>query len=385
MSDRISMATTFQEMVDCRMVQLELEFHQVTRNQLMELAQLCANESSRLFSEKCYCQWKYNGRRKSFSALLKRIESSNASFDFDFEADVLSDVVYDQNSFRRYDKQIQLGCDRWRDTDVSRDYYEYFREWVAGVQNSGEYQEAILRILNEPERKKEALWREHDISGLFTSCPYGSDKAMFRGQFRLCIALPCLQKDVSGFTETLIEPIRKAGTISQNVSGRIALSPISFPAPCSAHMLYFGGAIRNERSHAEMGLFESEWYPYSYFCGAEWYNYLSPLQVSHLCQPAKNGGDHNSFITTVYPNGAMSVKLKKGIDQVDVEDLRPVRKLLYDALYPGHSQILLKNLLDIEAYGCFAKIRQEWECIPIFPEEIIVDTERILFQHQLYG
>lgn len=104
-----------------------------------------------------------------------------------------------------------------------------------------------------------------------------------------------------------------------------------------------------------------------------------------MCQPAKNGGDHNSFITTVYPNGAMSVKLKKGIDQVDVEDLRPVRKLLYDALYPGHSQILLKNLLDIEAYGCFAKIRQEWECIPIFPEEIIVDTERILFQHQLYG
>lgn len=192
MSDWISMATTFQEMVDCRMVQLELEFHQVTRNQLVELAQLCANESSRLFSEKCYCQWKYNGRRKSFSALLKRIESSNASFDFDFEADVLGDVVYDLNSFRRYDKQIQLECDRWRDTDVSRDYYEYFREWVADVQNSGEYQEAILRILNEPERKKEALWREHDISGLFTSCLYGSDKAMFRGQFRLCIALSAM-------------------------------------------------------------------------------------------------------------------------------------------------------------------------------------------------
>lgn len=91
MNSWISMATTFQEMVDCRMVQLELEFHQVARKQLVELAQLCANESSRLLSEKCYCQWKYNGRRKSFSALLKRIESSNASFDFDFEADVLSE------------------------------------------------------------------------------------------------------------------------------------------------------------------------------------------------------------------------------------------------------------------------------------------------------
>lgn len=38
MSDWISMATTFSEMVDCRMVQLELEFHQVTRGQLVELA-----------------------------------------------------------------------------------------------------------------------------------------------------------------------------------------------------------------------------------------------------------------------------------------------------------------------------------------------------------
>lgn len=238
-----------------------------------------------------------------------------------------------------------------------------------------------MQILNEPGRKKEALWRLHDISGLFTSCRYRSDKSMFRGQFRLCIALPCLSQDVTGFTNALIDMIREAGVISANVSGRIALSPISSPASCSAHMLYFGGAIENERSHMEMGLFESEWYPYTYFCGAEWFNYLSPLQASHLRGSARNGKDYGSFLTTVYPNGAISIKSKKAIDQVDVEDLKPIRKLLYEALYPGHCEICLKNLLDADTYGCFAKIRQEWECIPIFLEEIAIDQQHVFFAH----
>lgn len=236
MNSWISMATTFYEIVDCRMVQLELEFHQVTKSQLVELAQLCATKSSRLFSEKCYCQWNYCGRRKAFPSLLKSMENSNADIDFDFDGDVLSNVVYDRTSFRRYDKRLQESCGSWRNTDVSQDYFDYFREWVAGVQNCEQYQEAILQILNEPGRKKEALWRLHDISGLFTSCRYRSDKSMFRGQFRLCIALPCLNQDVTGFTNALIDMIREAGVISANVSGRIALSPISSPASCSAQM-----------------------------------------------------------------------------------------------------------------------------------------------------
>lgn len=132
----------------------------------------------------------------------------------------------------------------------------------------------------------------------------------------------------------------------------------------------------------EKGVYGIEWYPYYYFCGAEWFNMLSPLQASHLADLAERSARYVNINTIVYPDGSASVCLKKPIDQTDVSDLADVRKLLYKALYPGKRKIMLADLQNPDAFGCLAKPRQQWECIPVFPNEIEVNQECIQFQHQ---
>lgn len=383
MSNWISMASTFNEIVDCRMIQLELEYHQITTNQLTEIAQFCVIESNRLFSDTCFSKWKFCGRQRLFTSVLKAIQECKGDFDFSFDSDVKSGTVHNDKTFWAYDRHIQEeSIGQWKAFSISHDYPGYFNNWSCQAENGRISKDVILQIINEPGRKKEAFWRQHDISGRFNSYSYINNDSIFRGRFTIRVALKCLGNCVDSFANSLVEMIKKAIVISPNISARISLSPISSPSPCSPHMLYFGGRVQEDNSHFEMGRLGAEWYPYYYFCGAEWFNMLSPLQVSHLGDATGALFNCNHIITTTYPNGAVSVQLKKAIDQIDVPDLGDVRKLLYQALYPGNSEIRLSNLLTPNAYGFLAKLRQEWECIPIFPFEIDVNDQRILFQHR---
>lgn len=383
MSDFVSMASTFYEKVDCRMVQLELEFHEASIKQLSELAEFCVLETNRLFSDSCYYQWKFKGRQLSLPTILEKISKCTSDVDLSFDADVMSNIVYNSKTFRIYDRLIQEdSMGKWKDFSVSSDYSQYFCEWFSNIQTHEQYKDAILRIMHEPRKKKNALWRQHDISGSFMSHSYINSKSIFRGSFCLRTALTCLGDSVATFCEMLIEVILKAIKLFPNISARIALSPISSPAACSPHMMYFGGQVREDKTHVEMGILGCEWYPYYFFCGAEWFNMLSPLQASHLTDLAERAVHYDNIWTTMYPNGATLVRLKKAIDQVDVADLVDVRKLLYKALYPGNSRINLTDLRNPNAFGFLAKPRQEWECLPIFPNEIAVDEQHILIQHQ---
>lgn len=379
----VPMATTFHELVDCRMVQLELEFHEASKRELSELGELCVLESNQLFSDSFFCQWRFKGRPLSIMSLQEKISECNGDFDFSFDADVMSNTVYNRKTFQIYDRLIQEeSTGKWKDFSVSADYSQYFCERFSSIQTSEQYKEAIIQIMYEPRKRKNALWRQHDLSGSFMSHSYIENKSLYRGSFCLRVALNCLDNSAATFCDRLIEVVLKANSLFPNMSARIALSPLSSPAACSPHMMYFGGRVREDNTHAEMGVLGCEWYPYYFFCGAEWFNLLSPLQSSHLTDFDEKVACYDNLWTTVYPSGATLVQLKKTIDQIDVVDLMDVRQLLYKALYPGSSRINLADLRNPNAFGFLAKPRQEWECIPVFSNEIEVDKHCILFQHQ---
>lgn len=239
----------------------------------------------------------------------------------------------------------------------------------------------MLNIFYAPGKKKISLWRNHDASAFFVSHRYSEDCNMYRGSFIFRIALLCLNY-ASELSGQLINMAVQASSISPNINARIALSPISSPSPCSAHMMYFGGKVEGDGSHITAGIREQEWYPYYYIQGAEWFNLLSPLVSSRLPALVSEAQKNNHIITAIYPNGVISLRSTKEIDQIDVRDLRDLRTLLYPVLYPGNSKIKFEHLNDPNAFGYLAKPRQQWEYLPILDDEITFDNHAVYFHYK---
>lgn len=63
MEKYVSMANTFNELVDCRMLQFELDFFLLSQSQLLELAKFFVHQCDALLGEDFFCQWEWNGRK----------------------------------------------------------------------------------------------------------------------------------------------------------------------------------------------------------------------------------------------------------------------------------------------------------------------------------
>lgn len=378
-----SMASTFNEIVDCRMVQLEIDYFSLSQIQLQELAQYLAMCCSQIFSESFYCHWNWYGRRINKSLLHERIASASSTFDFSCTADVFSSVVSDSKSFRAYDSMLfsSNSSQLWKESTISYDYAEVLNEYLHDLNDLDKSKEATLKLFHEPGRIKRALWRDHDASAFFSSYKHANHN-LFRGSFVFRIALQCLA-NATTFTKQLTDIAVKTTSITHNINARIALSPIPSPAPCSAHMMYFGGIVGGDKTHIKAGFCPEEWYPYYYFQGAEWFNLLSPMIASRLPKPALGAQMYNQVYLESLPSGVLLVQSAKSIEETDVIDLCDIRKILYPVLFPGKSKILFCNLNNPTAYGHLAKPRQQWECIPIFPEELSIDQNAIYFQYAL--
>ena len=380
-----SMASTFYEKVDCRMVQLEVEYHRATLPQAKELGMYFAEWMRELLSPNCISKFLFNSRRCNLESILKNISDCRKSFSFIFDADVISPVVYNAKTLNAYEKKL---CDarmreRWLDFDVSSDYPEYWRSCFENCQTPEQCKQAVLKIMNAPGKKMYALWRQHDIIGSFDCCAYLQNESRFRGSFRLRVALNCLDGGAADFSETLVAIARGAASLFTDLSARIALSPVGRPEPyVSPHMRYFGNFLPEEDPHnVELSYSRKEWYPYAYFCGAEWFNLLSPLQASLLPDLETESAAYDSIVAERHPNGAIIVRLRNPIDQTDVTNLADVRKVLYRVLYPGSIRLMLVHVRNPEQWSYLAKPRNQWDCLPILPEEIIVNETSILFRH----
>ena len=300
MEKYVSMANTFNELVDCRMLQFELDFFLLSQSQLLELAKFFVHQCDALLGEDFFCQWEWNGRKVKLNSVFDRIQNKNTNFDFSCTADVLSNVVNDRNSFRVYDNMLvspRIGETRL-DTAISYDYPDALYKHLQKVHSLEECKEAIFQIFLEPNKKQIALWRWHDASVFFVSHRYTEYRNLYRGSFNFSIAFSCL-KNANDLSEKLIGMAIQASAITSNINARIALSPISSPAPCSAHMMYFGGKVEGDGSHSASGFRSQEWYPYYYFQGAEWFNLLSPSVSSRIPRLVSEAQQYSQIVSTV--------------------------------------------------------------------------------------
>ena len=59
-----------------------------------------------------------------------------------------------------------------------------------------------------------------------------------------------------------------------------------------------------------------------------------------------------------------------------------MKNLLYNALFPGKSKISFQQLFSNDPLEFRVKPRCEWECVPVFQDELVLCDDGVIFCHR---
>ena len=382
MREYISLATQRAELVDCRMLQMEIEFFNATKTSLQETAVFCFEETHKLLQSVFWTEWTFNSQPMNVEKLRACLAKNNTLLDFDFCGDVFSDIVYNKKTFYQYDRELRCVTDvSWEEENVSTDYYEAFAQMFSASASSEQIKTSVLTMFNQPNRKMVAFWRKHDVNGYFFSFPHSNNNGMYYGKYRFSVGASCLGDHIVSFSDKLVTIACELTKRIPCVSCRIALSPIAQPSPCSGYMEYFGGKYIGRKSDIPTGVDKKEWLSQNYLLGAEWFNIVSKNQSWRIPNLQERGKLYDDVLITQIAEGSFIVCSKKDIISTDVPEYTTIKKILYEGLYPGEGTLMLKNVMDIGEFGYMAKPRWRWELVPVFENEISVLPDRIVLTH----
>lgn len=368
--------------IDSRCLQMELSYYMLDKKQTDNLIISFYNWCLSFMNNQCIDEW-YWGQRKVTSASIPLRISQSTAYTFGLDANVISEVVYDKKTYKANKQKLLADVSiSQRDLDCSSDYYEFYETQFLDVPESPSvWKEKILAFFNEKGRVCFSPIASTDIHAFASACPYYSKPNLFYGSIRFCVFLYCVSSNISSATLNMMSFLNKASISSVNINACISLSPILSPSPCSPHMTYFGGNVLQDGTHIAAGVMATEWYKSYYLQGAEWYNIVSPLVQHHVPNLSNDISNHLNLAYEKLDTGGIAVWIKKDIHSTDIDDLIPMKQLLYPALYPGMMRISKQYILSRGDTGLITKPRRRWELIPIFEDEIIVTDNNIIFQH----
>lgn len=382
MSDFISTAQLRNEIIDCRKLHLEMEFHHLDRERLRAFAESCVKLVTALTDNIFYLEWEdENSRRTNPVKLLSRFDDPSSRCAFIFEGYVYSDIVHDHKSFvqlRKNERRRPLAA-----TDYSADYPEVFRQYFHRAKTPDRIKAAILDISRLEGRVKQARWIWKDIQGILFTYPHNKNKSLFFGNFRFEIVLPCMGSDATAFAHKFRDFAVSTAEKMPTISGRVALTPSSSIGDCSPYMHFFGTGLVMKNLPEDIR-FDYEWRKNYYLIGAEWFNVLSGIQAAHIPDLMEKASGFTDVRVEKLENGSVIAQSEADILETDIPQLTSLKKLLYPALYPGCREIMLKNLFDRKYMSVMTKPRAEWERAPIFEDEIEVTDDSVIFRHQNY-
>lgn len=258
-----------------------------------------------------------------------------------------------------------------------------------------DYRELFLRLMNDagrdPDRIRDALLTlfseegrvpvmrssTSDLQGSFACRPYENHPGKRHGRFSLQIPVSCVPGQVEALAQEMKGFLIEIGNEYTNLNAGVTMD--AFPLNYDPNMLYFGNTQSAELdgSHRFAACRPIEWYPTYFLNGAHWFNLISPLAAAHL--PELTPGAREKIKIQALANGPWSVALDTEIRSTDISDLVPVKRLLYPSLSPGGLKISLDLLLNCDTWSPMLKPRMYWERIPLFPEELTVTEQEVVF------
>ena len=373
--------------VDSRYLFLEAEYFDLTREQADSLIEAFVVWWEGLFSEGFVTDWDCCGLKSRWKTgkpekLLSAFREDGIR-NFGLSGAVRCNTIYNKTSYRTYLRTQRYSMPgRPKGSDVSEDYWAFYRTQAAKIK-SGELDwiSGILSFFEEPHRVRRTILDPEELLGVATKFPYWANDGLFHGDLWLQVPIYCLGDGLHEMANAFSAFLEHwAGELS-NLNGRVAISPFNGVSKWSGYMRYFGSDEEKMAPPPPQGYIPVEWYKYAYLCGAEWFNVVSPLVQTHLPTLWADAQKTEGILANRHSNGNISLKLDQDPETADVEDLRKMKDLLYDGLYPGMGTMMKSHFLDPEWTGMLTKPRMDWERIPIRREEILETEDAIIFRH----
>lgn len=378
----ISTATKRGKYIDCRKLSMSLMFYKLDISTAYDVVLFAKEELEKILSNDAKFRWFVKDKSCSSQKANDEILKCKGNLEpcwFGFEGLFYSDVVFNNKSYQNYQKEFSHSLNPIKDKPV--DYDEEFHRYFTPEQTPEEFKKALVEFMNLPNKTPICHWlAPHDFLGMFDVARYEKHPDLYRGKIQFYVCAESIKNNIEDIANSLKGIIEKITNITANVSGCVSLTPLEFGQDGGySHMSLFHSFIGDDKTYIKEGFKEYEWAKYSYVCGVEWWNLISPWQKERLSFDASQ--IRNNVLVDELDGGGLIIRSPKSILDTDIEDLREIKKILYDALYPGKAIILKNNLWDEQWHTKFTKPRCRWANVPIFEEEINVTDEFIEFRH----
>lgn len=382
MSNYRSTASIYPQCIDSRVLRMEADFFLLTKEQTICFVHNFIEWCTALWQNDFITRWRSGDRKIGFTKLLDAIQDVG-NLAIDFESAVPSEQIYNQRTVNRFIREVERYENEMHPSDASADYMNFFLTQKAQLESGSlSWKEFILSFFHEQGRICLSPAPFPELQGSIFSNAYRHNSSLFHGSVSVMISVYSAGKSVAKIADKMACFLTSQGKLYQNINGHIGVTPLTFPSESSAHMCYFGDNIYMDGTHNHAGLEPREWYPYYYLRAVEWFNIISPLAKNNIPGLAKGNAQSSTLKINELENGAIIVRVATPPDQMDVVDLFPVKHLLYDGLYPGMRELSKEVFLDAGYIAPIAKIRMQWECIPILDDEIIITSKSIVFRHK---
>ncbi|MBR6801336.1 MAG: hypothetical protein IKM61_06265 [Eubacteriaceae bacterium] len=370
--------------IDCRMLKFEIDFYQCSWPELNAIATRIRHWLSEVIEHRAVLRWFYGDREIRSENIQTKIDNPDSGISFGFDGMIVSKEIYNQKSYKAFLKEAMYGSTYKLppDADKTMNYKDVFMSYFQDIERNDEIKKSLLEIFDMSGMYPVSMWAGSDVSAFFHSNHYIEGAIKYCGKFDFAIALKSLGENVIHFSNEIIRFLKDFAIEFKNTSSRVNLSYFSILQHISPHMVYFGGRLNKNPEHPEFDYGDSDMNKYAYVPGAEWFNIISPLQQQLLPNLLSESQKYPEVTTEVLPGGNMIVRSSKDIISTDIDEYKAIKSLLYNALYPGKSEIKMKDLLNFDAWGWGTKPRFYWEYVPMFEDEIEVLDDRVIFRHR---
>ncbi len=377
------------EIIDCRCLIFAFEFYQLPTNSIEDLCTDVVRGVDNFLKDK-FVRKQFDVFEKSITAdkALKQLHDCierTLPWSYRTEAFVLNTIVNNVKSMNKYMRTAEVVLAEKKLYLASRDYAEYWKKMFPnGRPDNESIRQNILRLFREENKKVMTGFGSPDVEASISIYPYKSDSQKYRGHFSMRIASYCLGDSLSDMAQKFAECGKYISERYVNVNARIMLQPIE-SSETSPYMRYFGNYdAKLDQSHLQTKCTDKEWYPTYYLPGVEWTNIISPLARKHIPQIDAQTKLPEGIAAKEMNGGGLLVSTTKKIDQYQVADALVMKQLLYAALYPGGSYMILSKLFQPTYFWWWESSlvtfpRNNWAIVPIFEEEIKIVSTYLVF------
>lgn len=378
--------------IDCRDLKLVFQFYELSQHETESLAYEFLDWIKEILTKDFVQSWKLNNRHVSENRVAEKVLSSireSSGVSAVLNAALRSEIIDSSSTLRKIFTKFErkTDCPHGLNPLVSVDFPQYWQLLFADEQYDNEtIKQKIMQLFQEENRKKTTVYNLPDVQGHIQILPYSHQKTLYYGSMSLSINAfflgEHLEKAASSFASQLVV----FSKLFYRMNGHVMLQPASLGRGESPYMNYFGSHRNSDGSHEGVGQKPNEYYYTYYLCGVEWANVISPRARFHLPNLRSDANQRENIAVKELNGGAVLLQSMKPIGSYNVSDALSLKGVVMNALYPGGTEISLRQLFTKSVDSCtlLSAPRNDWSIIPVLEEEIEIVGLSLVFRSANY-